>query len=485
MTNKPENNPPAQEEPLSRPGSTETISAAGAAEVVISDDKYSCWIVIKRSSEGALPEKGAVLRAIEDAHIKQELIKNEEIDRIFTEVIIDQKVLIAQGQPKKDGKNGSVKYLFKTGIEDLLKEGEKGKVNYKEVSFIQFVSAGTPVVELIPPEKGTPGLTVTGETIPVKDGNPAQVPSGINIAVSSQNPNQIVSTLDGSVSLKRNKIVVDPIVVIEGDVDFSTGNVNFKGAVVIKGGVKSGFSVKSQSDVTINEVVEDAVIEAEGNVTLKSGFVGRGVGSIKAGGDIFLPFAENQSIYAGGSVYVSDVLLHCTVESNGKVIVSGNKGVIGGSISAYELIEAQSVGSQTFTKTILSVGMKKETREKIEQWSTSLKTNRGNVEKVNKAFGVLNKINLLKRGLPPKHQQLYNDLVAVRTKLQDEEKQLIALKTELEEEQKKTTAATIKIIQKIYPGVRIEFGTVKKIVQEEIQKVVFMLKDDEIIVVKS
>jgi uncharacterized protein (DUF342 family) len=69
--------------------------------------------------------------------------------------------------------------------------------------------------------------------------------------------------------------------------------------------------------------------------------------------------------------------------------------------------------------------------------------------------------------------------------LQDEEKQLIALKTELEEEQKKTTAATIKIIQKIYPGVRIEFGTVKKIVQEEIQKVVFMLKDDEIIVVKS
>jgi uncharacterized protein (DUF342 family) len=42
--------------------------------------------------------------------------------------------------------------------------------------------------------------------------------------------------------------------------------------VFIGGDVKSGFSVKTKNDVEVGGVVEDAVIEAGGNVTLKAGF---------------------------------------------------------------------------------------------------------------------------------------------------------------------------------------------------------------------
>jgi len=475
--------PSTRDEQKSEP--SETIFNSGGFELILSKDKYKCWVKMSKTSEGVMPEKTELLKALEDKKIAKDFINVEEINRIFDEYVFERVVLIAEGKPKKDGANSKVKYFFKTDIYEHLKEDDTGRVDFKEINLIQQVKKGEVVAELVPPEKGTDGITVMGEIVKAKDGSPVNLPVGLNTEISENNSNQLTAAIDGSVTLKRNKVSVDPVVVIDGDIDYSTGNVNYKGTVFVKGDIKAGFTVKSEGDVTVNGVVEDAVIEAEGSVVLKSGFVGRGTGRITSGGDVILPFAENQHIYSGKNVIVSDALLHCTIEADGKVTVSGDKSVIGGSIFARESIEVQSAGSQTYTKTVLSVGVKREIREKMEQLKIDLKNNKTNIEKVDKAVHVLDKVKLLKRTLPPKQQEQYNNLLAAKKKLLEEKNALAETKEELYETFKHLENAVIRIDRQIYPGVSIEFGNVKKTVQEETAGVSFRIKDEAIIELKE
>jgi len=468
-----------------KPEPTETIHNFGGFEVILSKDKFKCWVKMSKTDEGVMPDKAELLDVLEEHKIEKDLINEEELNRIFNEYVFERVVLIAEGKSRKDGANAFVKYFFKTDLSEHLKEDDKGRIDFKEINLIQNVKQGEVVAELVPPEKGTDGITVTGEIIKAKDGNPANLPVGLNTEISKSNPNKLIATLEGSVTLKRNKVNVDPVVVIEGDVDFSTGNVNYKGAVVIKGDIKAGFTVKSEGDVTVNGVVEDAVIETEGSVILKSGFVGRGTGRITAGGDVILPFAENQNIYSRENVIVSDALLHCNIEADGRVVVSGDKGVIGGSIFAHDSIEVQRAGSQTYIKTVLGVGTKHETRGKMEQFKVDSNNNKTDIDKVDKAVQLLDKIRLLKSTLPPKQQQLHNSLLIAKEKLLKEEKALAKTKEELDEKFGYLENAVIRINQQIHPGVIIEIGNLNKVVQEEMGSVSFKIKDKDITELKE
>ena len=42
-----------------------------------------------------------------------------------------------------------------------------------------------------------------------------------------------------------------PVYVVPGDVDFSTGNIDFIGSVKVMGSVRNGFSVKAEGNVEI------------------------------------------------------------------------------------------------------------------------------------------------------------------------------------------------------------------------------------------
>lgn len=460
--------------------SAEIISSENGIEITVSEDKCKCWIMLSKTSTSALPGKMDVQSELEKNKIYDELIIAENLKEIYDKFIFDRKILIAKGKQKHDGKDGEITYNFKTNIGELLKDQENEKIDFKELGIIQQVATGDVVAELVPPEEGENGIDVFGEEAEAKPGEPAKLTPGMNTGISETDPDKLVSAIDGAVSLKGNKVNVDPVVVIDGDVDYSTGNIYFKGAVFIKGGIIAGFQVKSTGDVSVLGVVEDAVVEAEGNVELKSGFVGKGTGRIVAGGEVILQFSENQNISAGGNIFVADSLLHCTVKSDGVVEVAGSKGIIGGTTAALESITALSAGNQTFTSTVLNVGMSHKTHDQIAQFKSDVKTNKANTIKVKKAIYLLNKIKLLKRVLPEKQQQLYDLLVKTSKSLEQERKVFRKTKSEIDEALEKVIKAQIEIKQKMYPGVVIEFGNKKKTLHNHSIGVTFRIKNDEI-----
>ncbi|MFC1553855.1 DUF342 domain-containing protein [candidate division KSB1 bacterium] len=462
-----------------------TVSLTQGVEIIISGDKLSCEIKINKDENGAVPTKDIILQELKDKDIQFELIDNDELNKIYDEEKFGEEVLIAKGKPQKDGEDGYIKYNFKTEASEFLQEDEKGRVDFKEISFIQQFSEGDVLAELIPPTEGTEGMNVIGEKLLPEPGQPAVHLAGLNTSISKENKSHLVANVEGAVSIKNEKVTIEPVVVIEGDVDYSTGNIDFKGPVLIKGSVKSGFKVKSKSDITVEGVVEDAEIESGGRVELKGGFIGKGNGKVVAESDVLIQFAENQNIISKGNVIVNEALLHCNVISDRSVDIAGNKGAIGGAISALESIELQSVGSQTYTKTRLIVGMNHNTRLKIKTFNHDRKTHNVNTNKVKHALGLLSKIRLLKRGLTDQQEELYNSLSEVKDKLTAEVEVLKNTREEIKEELKKAKNAKIIVHNKINPGVTIEFGEFKKTVQEESPGLEFMLKDDQISAIKK
>ena len=113
------------------------------------------------------------------------------------------------------------------------------------------------------------------------------------------------------------------------DVDTSTGNIEYSGNVCVLGNVKTGFSIKADGDVEVRGVVENATVEATGNVTIARGMNGMSKGTITAGGNVVAKFLENANVNAGGYVH-SEAILHSNVICKGEVTVTGKKGFIDG-----------------------------------------------------------------------------------------------------------------------------------------------------------
>ena len=432
-----------------------------------------------------MPSVEEAQKILSQNKISQQMIKNEVLEDVFAKSKCDQEILIAEGKPAIDGEKGKVSYLFKRENIANSREKEKARVDFKQTGYVIQVKKGLVLAEIFPPKQGQDGISVTGEVIAAIQYDPIELPIGKNSEKSDKNPNQVIASIDGVVTVKNNRVNGEQVIIIENDVDFETGNIDFNGSVIIKGGVKAGFVVKAVGDITVKEIVEDALIDSQGNVILKGGFVGYGKGELTTQGDAVIEFAENQKIYAGGDVKVSDSLLHCSVEVDGKIFVMGKRGVVGGSIAASDSIEVQSAGSDAFKKTVLCIGLKREIREKMEQYKVDGQNNKANTIKIDCILARFEQLKKIKKTLPDKDQAQYSKILKIKKKLIEESETLATIKKEIDEERLKFENAFVKVKEKAYPGVVVEIGDAKLTVNETIKNIIFRKDGDSIKTLQS
>lgn len=89
---------------------------------------------------------------------------------------------------------------------------------------------------------------------------------------------------------------IEESLLIRGDVDVSSGNIDFIGDIMVKGNVMEGFSVTSKKNVTIFGTVTNGTVTADGDITIKLGSINSKLRSEK--GSIKLDFCQNSSVWA-------------------------------------------------------------------------------------------------------------------------------------------------------------------------------------------
>jgi len=411
-------------------------------------------------------------------------IRENCLKRIFDEALFDQDVRVAVGSPAKDGKNAYIEYFFETIKKYKPKEDRNGRIDYKEVSLLTNVSKGDRLCRLHPATEGESGLTVTGKVVKPRPGKKIRMPNGPNTEIAPDDPGLLIASVSGCVTLNRSRlVVVQPRLEIKKDVDYSTGNIDFVGSLVIGGDIKAGFRVKVSGDLEVNGCVEDAEVEAGGNVLIKNGFIGYGKGVIRSKGDVTVKYVNGQQIYCEGNLIVGGEILHCNAKVGGDVLVESNKGsIIGGVIKAKGSIKATQIGNINYTRTEVAVGCCFKLLDRVAEIEKELAQVNANQEKVKKGIYNLTRLRMKCGGkLPEEQEKLLERLKATDQHYPLQAEKLKEEKERLEQQISEHQDSHVTVLRTIFPGVRIAIGRFVRTFNEQMDRKVFQEIKGEII----
>lgn len=354
----------SEEEALLSGGSgiTEEILEVPALEldalplVYITRDQLAAWLIVfPPLGAGKELEKNMLEKVLEESSVSfgvdTELMEalSGKPDRYF------HLFQIAKGQPVLDGKDGYIEDFFERTVKQKFAENEHGKVDYFNLNLVQNVEKGEVICRTVPPVEGISGRTVQNKEISCKTGKAVQLPKGQNTEIS-EDGTELLAVKSGRVEFSGRGFQVKSVLEISGNVDFSTGNIDFVGDVHIHGDVSSGFRVHTIGDITIDGVVEAAEIEAGGNLIVSKGISGDSRAVIRAHHDIYAMYMENCSVHSNGNIQ-TDCIVNCDVYCDGEIQVRSGRGtIVGGRIRAARGVNSKIVGSRSESITVISLG---------------------------------------------------------------------------------------------------------------------------------
>ena len=262
----------------------------------------------------------------------------------------------ARGDAPEHGADGKVMDLFPRTVERSFAVGEDNRADYTSMTLFSNVEKDSVICRILPPAEGVPGRTVRDQEIPARDGRPASVPKGRNTHVSEEG-DALLASISGQVEFSGRSFQVKPVLEVPGDVDFSTGSINFLGDVNIRGNVLSGFTVRAMGSIRVEGVVESgAAVDAGGDLVVAKGIMGGGTTAVQAKGSIFAKYVENATVSAG-ELLQTDCIMGSTVYCGGEVVVQSGRGsILGGEVWAARRVAANSVGSQWENRTRIILG---------------------------------------------------------------------------------------------------------------------------------
>lgn len=458
----------------------ESIEARSlSVKVRVSPDEMTAYLIVEPGPEGTvevgyeqvleLVAQSGVVHGVDLPKIR-EALSPESWGRL---------VLIAQGTPPVNGQDGRVEYKFSIAERTGPAETADGRVDYRNLNLIQNVQKGQLLAVKLDPTPGTPGMTVTGKPVPAKPGKAAIIRRGRNTVLDETGHN-LYSTIDGHVRVVEDKIAVEPVYEVGGDVDFASGNIDFVGDVVIRGAVTSGFKVRAGGNVEIYGVVEAATVEAGGNILVRQGIAGADRALVQAQGSVMARYIENARVIAGQDVVATDSIIQARVSAGRTVRAEGKKGaIVGGHVQARDEISARVIGSSLATQTVLEVGTDPLLREEYRVLAKEYREKKKSLETMAQNLQVLQK-GLLAENLSDKRRLALLKMLQDYKALAAEVRQMEERYKALEEEFNRSQHGRIKVFDVVYPGVHVCMGKAMYTVNDPIKNAMFVLESGDI-----
>lgn len=357
---------------------------AASIEVTIAEDRMSAAVRVDAPKKGAAPpEIQDVLEELNHSGVLAG-IDEQRIGRLLSAREYGNRVVVASGTEPVFGKGHHIVYHFNINRGKPYLEMDFGRINLKELNFIENCTVGDLLAELDPPVRPVDGLTVAGDIIPAEtDTATVELAAGSNTHLSNDRT-RLYAQCDGNVRLKNGVVMVEPVVKV-ANVNYETGNIHFDGSVVIEGGIADGFVVEADGNIQVGKGVGRATLKAGGNILLKTGITGNNEGTIDCGGDLFAKYIESSTVTCRGNVLVEEAIMHSSVTALKHCLLNGRRSeviastlIVGGSFwckklgNIYETETHVSVGVEpnlllTYRSTMANTQQKQEEWDKADQ----------------------------------------------------------------------------------------------------------------------
>jgi uncharacterized protein (DUF342 family) len=408
-------------------------------------------------------------------------IKEDVLYGLEDNPIYNEEILIAEGQKQANGSDAKIVYNFNIDHSTLILKEKNGRVDFKDLNLIENVVAGQQLAKKNPPERGKDGQTVTGKTLPAKSGKDIAIGVGKNVKLSEDGTTAI-SEINGQVILLNGKLNVEPIYTVPGDVNLHTGNILFLGTVIVRGNVEDGFSVKATGNIEVTGNVGKAMLDAEGDIIVHQGIMGKNEGKVRSGKNVYAKFIEHTYVESGNNVIVTDGIIHSYVDANKKIICQGRRAsIVGGRLRASEEINAKNLGSVAGAETILEVGYDPKSKEKLVALQLKNDKLSRDIEELERNINTLENLKKVQKNLPEEKENFLVELNEKRMKILSEMKEI---KSGVDEIKHHLSSLKVKgkisASERVFPGVKVYLRDVMDKVRVEQKAVTYVLEGKRI-----
>lgn len=333
------------------------------------------FINLAALGERAAPTPAEVEHLLELAEVKfgiDDRAMSAFCERVKQNMATDITVPIARGRKRRHGRNG--RFAFAVGHQ--REPGvfrEDGSLDFKQLNMIPLVKAEQHIGSCIPATEGSDGMEVSGRRLRCRNGVELIVDIGPNIRRlrAEGAPDTFVAEVEGELTIidRSEKsppsvfLAVHEKLVVQGDVDYHTGNIDFPGSVEVRGAIQAGFVVKAEGNVWVcGHVDEGGRIECGGNVAVQHGISGEAT-RIQAKGSVCAKYINAAHIQAGVDLSVGEYIHRAQIQVGADLTVIGQSGakhsgsIVGGMVIAGGRIFARDIGSEAGGITRLVAGV--------------------------------------------------------------------------------------------------------------------------------
>jgi len=367
------------------------------------------------------------------------------------------------------------------------------RINYKEKSPFIEVKEGCLIARMQKGRAGVPGLDIFGKDIPVATLNEIVFSCGENIQIDETETHiEYKASLTGILEYSHRRISVQDLLRIKGNVDLTTGNINYSRNIIIDGNVTTDFAVACGGDLEIKGTIEDgARIKCDGNFTVLHGVIGKNT-KVFCKKSAKVNFIQDANFVCEGDITVESFLYNASIFSKGFLSVEGKQSktdkrgvVIGGIISAVKGMNLHSVGSIA-TKTRIITG--------VDIWSEKVRSTLQElfIAQNRKIAAIHNMLNINLED--PNSLQMIKILPDVRKKhiksklcelkklillQQDTKKQIDILDCQIQK--CKTDNATITVQNYIIPDVLVTIGSVTNTIKKKSKNTTMSIQHEQFV----
>jgi len=270
-------------------------------------------------------------------------------------------VIVALGTPPVDEIPEHFVLREDAGKKKTVRE-EGGSIDYREVTSYTLVEKGEVLADVVPKREGEFGKSVKGLFLPYAK----QKITGLKPLKNTRlKEGRIVAECDGRLMVSNNKVWINEVFELSGNVDYSTGNIDFPGDIIINGQVKDGFEVVSGGSIFCRETLDASMVKCEGDLSVCKGIIGRKKGKVSVGGSIATRFIENCHVEAGGGISVQTGILHSVVNTHESLQMGDKSVIVGGKITALNGVVASQVGTGVGVRTEIHCGVDYTVEQKL------------------------------------------------------------------------------------------------------------------------
>ena len=441
-------------------------------KILVSDDGMEAFLVFSEEPDVSFPSRDEIALLLQENHVVSG-IREESINELVQGTARGAKVLIAEGTNPSQGKDGWIEYRFSE--HSTSPEGEKEqRVDHHELGWIHNVLKSETIAVIHPAENGTSGETVLGTAVEPKAVKTPTPKLGHCVALAPDDQLRIVAMEDGNAVLHPDgTFEVETVLTIRKNIDYSTGNIDFVGSVVITGDVKADFTVKARKSIEIQGNVEDATIESGGAVTIKNGFIGQGKGTCVAVGNITIHHILNQTVTSDSDITIVREAVCAKLRAANKIIAP-TAVFVGCVLEAGREIVVCNLGNGEEGQSRARVGRRGILLERMTHLEKDTLTVQKQIVDVKDTVYKLVRLQLDKGVLSPEQQQLNGKLRSLQPELQRRLEQLQKDKENLKVELEKESLARIVVRDTLFPNVSIEVNGLRKLNLNALKEVILV-----------